>query len=291
MTPLYCVVQCLRDASVLCDRGRTEPCTQAEYPTFGGSMGLTQVAAGIDATPRPASQELRLQLDEDEEISSPADVSASGGTPQQRPTRAAPANAQPRQSDTPAQTLSEQAQEQPQAAPVLRAAAVAGQGESQAGPAKSAEVPTPEGPKPAVVRTWQTPLSSFRAMLAARMHGRRSIAKPAQAPQAATPPPDSLPPADSLAAKRERQDVLEITDTNAGVTAVRSASAESSPDQHDAEPSELAGSSAAGLQGFGKTGAPGGTCRDRPEKRRRSAREVVCEFFGLQDNNFAESAP
>ena len=26
----------------------------------------------------------------------------------------------------------------------------------------------------------------------------------------------------------------------------------------------------------------------RPEKRRRTAREVVCEFFGLQDSNFAQ---
>jgi len=272
------------------DRSQTGPCTQAEYPTFFSSMGVTELAAGMDSTPLPASHELRLELDPDTDISSPPRSGVGDGASHQRLNSAVTAVAQFGREDPPATPLTEQPQGQPQSA-MPHASAATWPDTIPVAPAAPSEAPAPSEAKPGVTGAWQTPLSTLRALLAARMHGRRSAADTAQSQQAVAPPIHSLSAAAPMATVGQPRDDVQTTDKLVS-TADEMVAPPVKLQAHQgvAEPAAPADGSVSEMESVLDICHHCDTGEDRPHKRRRTAREVVCHFFGLQDSDFVEAA-
>ena len=264
-----------------------EPCTQAEHPAFCSSMGLTHIAAGMDSTSLAASRELRLELDDEAENSSPVMAETNDDPLQRSPSTAAAAAAdlQPEQPDHDVAQLSQEAQEQMQSVACSPASAAPGQGDTPMPTATVSEAPLRPGPKAPATSAWQTPLSSLRALLTARMHGRLSATETDCSQPTVAPTPSILRSVASLTAQHQGHDAMHTIDLNQDVAGMSSTSAEQPADQ-------LAGLAGGltGLESVIAAGEPSATLQDRPHKRRRTAREVVCDFFGLQDSDFAEPA-
>ncbi len=253
-------------------------------------MGLTELAAGMDSTPLPASHELRLELDADTDISSRPGSGVGDGTSQQRRNSTATADSAPGREDPPPAPLSEQAHEQPQSA-LPHAFAASWQAIIPVTSAAPSEAPTPSEAKPGVTGAWQTPLSTLRALLAAQMHGRRSAAQTVQPQQVAALPPHILSAAALEAAEAQPHDDV-ANPKNSVSTAAEMVSASVKPQAHQsvAQPSAPVRGSVAEMESVLDICCHSDAAEDRPQKRRRTAREVVCHFFGLQDSDFAEPA-
>ena len=252
-------------------------------------MGLSELAVGMDSTPVPASHELRLELDAETDISSPPGSGAGDGASQQR-LSAAMADWAPGRDDPPSAPLSEQAHDQPGFPATPHAPAAAWQDSIPVGPPAPSEPPVPSDAKPIVTGAWQTPLSALRALLAARMHGRRSAAEAAQVQQVVTPPPHSSSSTAPEAAEGRPRDDAETPDKGVSTAAVIPEQGKLHAHHGVAEPLAPARGSAAEMESVLDVYRHCDAGEDRPQKRRRTAREVVCHFFGLQDSDFAEPA-
>ena len=249
-------------------------------------MGLTELAAGMDSTPLPVSHELRLVLDADTDISS---TPVFDGASDQRLDSSATADAQPECKHAPAAPLCEQAHLQAHCA-TPHTSAAAWQDVSSVDPAAPFEVSEQSEAKPGVTGAWQTPLSSLRALLAARMHGRRSTAETAQPQQTAVSPPHSLLAMAHPVAETQPTAGVKNTDMNVSTARIIAASAEPQARQRVAEAPADAGGSVDDVQSVLDVCRHCDACKERPQKRRRTAREVVCAFFGVQDSDFAVPA-
>ena len=252
-------------------------------------MGLTQLTAEMDSIPHADEAELRLELDQDLSADSPA--------PWPQTSVAAAATAQPQDpadghsgDPAPDPLQKEQAQEEPVAAPLVPAAAVLQ--DALADPPASPAAPADSATQPAALSPWQTPLSSLRAMIAGRLQTRQSVAKTAPALQAALlPSPDR--PTSPLSVHQlhgGNEDAHESVPVAVAATAAPATSptmAAQPCSLRSADVSELVGGDVADIL----MAAQNGELMDsRPLKRRRTAREVVCEFFGLKDSHFQSAS-
>ena len=270
-----------------------EPFTQLDYPSYCNSMGLTQVAAGMDSALQGDAEELRLELDDRMSADMTAETGTLTGAARAQASMAAAAEAHPSlpsirggQSGDHADSLpSEHAQEEPVAAALVPAAAElrAGRADPPVSPAAQAA----SAAWPAAMDPWRVPLGILRAMIGGRLQSLQDAADPAVSQAAVLP--SSGRPTPSLDSKLR---LCGSADADITVPAAVSATAApadtslaSAQQPKGADPSMLAGDDVVSILRAAQTSD---LLNNRPVKRRRTAREVVCEFFGLQDSDFAQ---